>query len=126
MALEIHLGPIRLGNWGSSAGTALPAQLDTRLGIAGGATGPPALIRVRRGDEATYWELQPDRGVGVSRSGYQLRLNLDGWVVSTVLRTKRMFYGFAELPDWRAFQHLDQSRKSLKAVDGTHPDRVIL
>src|SRR5262245_22669888 len=75
MALEIHLGRIRPGNWGWSAGAALPAQLDARLGIAGGATGPPALIKVPRGNEATYWELQPERGIGVSRSGYQVRLN---------------------------------------------------
>lgn len=75
MVLEIQLERIRPGNWGWSGGTALPAQLDARLGIAGGATGPPAVIKVPRGDQATYWELQPERGIGISRSGYQLRLN---------------------------------------------------
>jgi acetamidase/formamidase len=75
MTLEICLVRIRPGTWGWSAGPTLPAQLDTRLGIAGGATGPPAVIRVPRGAEATYWELQPDRGIGVSRGGYRVRLN---------------------------------------------------
>ena len=75
MVLEIHVRRIVPGHWGWSAGTTLPAQLDARLGIAGGSSGPPALIKVPRGDGATYWELQPERGIGISRSGYQLRLN---------------------------------------------------
>jgi acetamidase/formamidase len=75
MALEIHLRRIRPGHWGWSAGPDLPAQLDGRLGLANGATGPPALIRVPRGAEATYWDLQASRRVGISRSGYRLRLN---------------------------------------------------
>jgi acetamidase/formamidase len=33
------------------------------------------LIRVPRGAEATYWDLQPSRRIGISRSGYRLRLN---------------------------------------------------
>lgn len=74
MALEIHLLRIRPGHWGWSAGAKLPAQLDSRLGIAGGAVGPPALIKVPRGAEATYWELQPARRIGISRAGYRLRL----------------------------------------------------
>ena len=88
MALEIHLGRIFPGNWGWSAGAALPAQLDARLGIAGGAGGPPALIKVPRGAEATYWELQPGRGIGVSRSGYQLRLNpfMESWECRWIYR----------------------------------------
>jgi len=75
MALEVRLKRIQPGHWGWSAGPRLPAQLDARLGIAGGASGPPALIQVPRGDHATYWDLQPERAVGISRSGYELRLN---------------------------------------------------
>src|SRR5215471_18277947 len=75
MVLEIHLKRIQPGRWGWSAGANLPAQLDARLGISGGATGPPAVIQVPRGDAATYWELQPERGIGISRSGHQLRLS---------------------------------------------------
>jgi acetamidase/formamidase len=74
MALEIQLRRIRPGHWGWSAGSGLPAQLDRWLGLANGATGPPALIRVPLGAEATYWELQPERRIGISRSGYRLRL----------------------------------------------------
>ena len=74
MTLEIRLRRIRPGHWGWSAGSELPAQLDRRLGLANGASGPPPLIRVPRGAEATYWELQPDRRIGISRSGYRLRL----------------------------------------------------
>ena len=74
MTLEIELRRIKPGHWGWSAGSELPAQLDRWLGLANGAAGPPALIRVPRGAEATYWELQPDRRVGISRSGYRLRL----------------------------------------------------
>jgi hypothetical protein len=33
---------------------------------------------------------------------------MDGCVASTALRTNRMFYGFAEVPDWRAFEHLEE------------------
>jgi len=73
--LEIHVKRVHPGHWGWSAGAMLPAQLDSCLGIAGGATGPPALIKIPRGDQATYWELQPERGIGISRAGYQLRLN---------------------------------------------------
>jgi acetamidase/formamidase len=72
--LEIQLRRIRPGHWGWSAGSELPAQLDRWLGLANGAAGPPALIRVPRGAAATYWELQPDRRIGISRSGYRLRL----------------------------------------------------
>jgi len=75
MVLEIHLRRIEPGHWGWSGGVKLPAQLDARLGIAGGATGPPAVIQVPRGEAATYWELQPERGIGISRSGHQLRLS---------------------------------------------------
>jgi len=75
MALEVRLRRIQPRHWGWSGGARLPAQLDGRLGIAGGASGPPALIQVPRGDQATYWELQPERGLGISRSGYQLRLS---------------------------------------------------
>jgi acetamidase/formamidase len=75
MVLEVGLKRIQPGRWGWSAGPRLPAQLDTRLGMGGGATGPPALIRVPRGDQATYWELRPERGVGISRFGCELRLH---------------------------------------------------
>jgi hypothetical protein len=34
-----------------------------------------------------------------------------------------MFYGFAEVAEWRAFQHLDQIREPLKTVDATHPSQ---
>src|SRR5262245_292219 len=74
MTLEIRLRRIRPGLWGWSAGSALPAQLDRWLGLGNGPGGPPALIRVPRGAEATYWELQPDRRIGISRSGYRVRL----------------------------------------------------
>jgi acetamidase/formamidase len=75
MVLEIRLRRIQPGHWGWSAGARLPAQLDARLGIAGGAAGPPAVIQVPRGDAATYWELQTERGIGISCSGHQLRLS---------------------------------------------------
>ena len=75
MTLEIRLRKIRPGRWGWSAGPTLPAQLDARLGISGGSTGPPAVIKVPRGSDATYWELQPNLGIGISRSGYRLRLS---------------------------------------------------
>ncbi|MGH7906595.1 MAG: acetamidase/formamidase family protein [Candidatus Binataceae bacterium] len=74
MVLEIRLKRIQPGRWGWSAGPEMPAQLDARLGIAGGATGPPALIKAPRGTEATFWELHSADGIGVSRSGYRLRL----------------------------------------------------
>jgi hypothetical protein len=32
-----------------------------------------------------------------------------------------MFYGFAEVADWRAFQHFYQIRELLETVDATHP-----
>lgn len=74
MTLEIQLRRIRPGHWGWSAGPDLPAQLDRWLRLGNGVAGPPALIRVPRGAEATYWELQPDRRIGISRSGYRLSL----------------------------------------------------
>jgi acetamidase/formamidase len=73
--LEVRLKRIQPGRWGWSAGPRLPAQLDARLGLGGGASGPPALITVPRGDQSTYWELEPERGVGISRSGHQLQLH---------------------------------------------------
>lgn len=75
VSLEIRLKHIRPGHWGWSAGPAMPAQLDSRLGIPGAATGPPAVINVAHGEEALYWELQPDEGIGISRSGIRLQLN---------------------------------------------------
>jgi hypothetical protein len=32
-----------------------------------------------------------------------------------------MFYGLAEVADWRAFQHFAQIREILAAVDATRP-----
>ena len=44
-----------------------------------------------------------------------------GCVASTAYQTNGLFYGFAEVANWRAFQHFDQPGKSLKTVDATHP-----
>ena len=49
-----------------------------------------------------------------------------GWMCCIyVFPTNGMFYGFAEVVNWRAFEHFDKSGKSLKAVDATHPARQI-
>jgi hypothetical protein len=37
-----------------------------------------------------------------------------------------MFYGFAEMANWRPFRHFTKSGKSLKTVDATHPHAGLL
>ena len=69
MAIEVLLRRIRAGRWGWSAGTALPSQLDARLGLAGAADGPPKVILLPRGAAATLWSLDPERNVGITRDG---------------------------------------------------------
>ena len=65
MTLEIHFRRIRTGRWGVRR-TELPSQLDARLGITGGASGPPAVILLPQGRRATFWQLNPDAQVGTS------------------------------------------------------------
>ena len=74
MTLEIRVSRIRAGRWGWSAGPKLPAQLDGRLGLGAGAAGPPAVITMPRGEAATFWEIDPDANVAVSRAGRRLKL----------------------------------------------------
>ena len=52
--LEIRINRIRTGRWGWSAGPGAPAQLDPYLGLGPGPGGPPAVITVPRGDQATF------------------------------------------------------------------------
>ncbi len=74
MTLEVLIKRIRTGRWGWSAGPGAPAQLDPHLGLGPGPGGPPAVITVPRGDHATFWELDPDAAVGVSRAGQRVKL----------------------------------------------------
>jgi acetamidase/formamidase len=75
MSLEIGIRRVRTGRWGWSAGPKLPAQMDLALGLSKVAGGPPAVIEVPRGDEACYWELDPDKERGINRNGVRLRLH---------------------------------------------------
>jgi hypothetical protein len=52
--------------------------------------------------------------------------NLVGCVASTVFGTNGMFYGLAEMANWRPFRHFTKSGKSLKTVDATHPRWLIV
>ena len=74
MTLEIRLNRIRAGRWGWSAGPKLPAQLDGQLGLGVTTVGPPAVIAVPRGEAATFWEIDPDANIAVSRAGRRLKL----------------------------------------------------
>jgi acetamidase/formamidase len=74
MVIEVFLRRIRTGRWGWSAGPGLPSQLDTRLGLPGAADGPPKVIMLPRGPAATYWSLDPEQNVGISRDRRSLRL----------------------------------------------------
>ena len=74
MTLEIRINRIRTGRWGWSAGPGAPAQLDPHLGLGPGPGGPPAVITVPRGDHATFWELDPERAIGINRAGQRLKL----------------------------------------------------
>jgi acetamidase/formamidase len=74
MTLEVRLNRVRTGRWGWSAGPKLPAQLDARLGLGAGAEGPPAVITLPRGEAATFWEIDPEANVAVSRAGRRLGL----------------------------------------------------
>ena len=74
MTLEIQFRTIRVSNWGWSAGPALPSQFDARLGLPGGAGGPPAVITVPTGDLATLWSLDADQKRGRTQSGVQIPL----------------------------------------------------
>jgi acetamidase/formamidase len=74
MTLEIRINRIRTGRWGWSAGPGAPAQLDPHLGLGPGPGGPPTVITVPRGDHATFWELDPERAIGINRAGQRLKL----------------------------------------------------
>jgi hypothetical protein len=74
MTLEIRVNRIRTGRWGWSAGPGAPAQLDPYLGLGPGLEGPPAVITVPRGDNATLWELDPEAAIGINRAGQWLKL----------------------------------------------------
>src|SRR5262249_56981304 len=43
-------------------------------GWAGGGEAPPAVITVPRGDQATFWELDPEGATGINRFGQRLKL----------------------------------------------------
>jgi hypothetical protein len=73
MTLEIHINHIRAGRWGWSAGPGAPAQLDPHLRLGPGPGGPPTVITVPRGDQATFWELDPERAIGINRTGQRLK-----------------------------------------------------
>ncbi len=72
MTLEIRFRTIRLARWGWSAGPALPSQIDPRLGLGPGSSGPPPVITVPTGDLATLWELDADRNVARTQTGLTL------------------------------------------------------
>jgi|HubBroStandDraft_6_1064221.scaffolds.fasta_scaffold148608_2 acetamidase/formamidase len=74
MTLEVRFRTIRVGTWGWSAGPGLPSQLDARLGLAGGAGGPPAVITVPTGDQATLWSLDAEKRVVRTEAGLTLAL----------------------------------------------------
>jgi acetamidase/formamidase len=75
MVLEIRIRRLRVGRWGWSAGSTLPAQMDAALGLPASASGPPAVIEVPQGDDACYWTLDPDTNRGVNRNGVRLALH---------------------------------------------------
>jgi acetamidase/formamidase len=60
MTLEVHFRTIRTGAWGWSAGPGLPSQIDPRLGLGSGSSGPPSVITVPTGDQVTLWALNAD------------------------------------------------------------------
>lgn len=72
MALEVRFRSISPGTWGWSAGPGLPSQLDGRLGLAGGAGGPPAVITVPSGDHVTLWALDAERHLAQAQNGLTL------------------------------------------------------
>src|SRR5262245_35953512 len=72
--LELRITRILTGRWGWSAGPGAPAQLDPHLGLGPGPGGPPAVITVPRGDQATFWELDPEEAIGINRLGQRLKL----------------------------------------------------
>lgn len=74
MTLEIRVHRIRTGRWGWSSGPGAPTQLDPYLALGPGPGGPPAIITVPRGDHATFWDLDPDAGIGISRAGQRVEL----------------------------------------------------
>src|ERR1700733_12036616 len=72
MTLEIRFRTIRLGKWGWSAGPALPSQIDPRLGLGPGSSGPPPVITVPTGELVTLWTLDPDANVARTQAGLSL------------------------------------------------------
>jgi acetamidase/formamidase len=74
MTLEVRFRTIRVSNWGWSAGPALPSQFDARLGLSGGAGGPPAVITVPTGDLATLWSLDAEQKKALTKSGLEIPL----------------------------------------------------
>lgn len=74
MALEIRIVKVRPGNWGWSAGSGLPSQIEARLGLGVSASGPPAVVSVPPDGVATFWELDAGSGLGRTRQGLSVRL----------------------------------------------------
>jgi acetamidase/formamidase len=72
MTLEVRFRTIRVGTWGWSAGSGLPGQFDARLGLAGGAGGPPAVITVPTGDQVTLWALDVEHQLARTQSGLRV------------------------------------------------------
>ncbi len=72
MTLEIRFRTIRPGKWGWSAGPALPSQIDPRLGLGPGSSGPPPVITVPTGDLVTLWTLDADTNVARTQAGLSL------------------------------------------------------
>lgn len=72
MTLEIRFRTIRVGAWGWSAGAKLPSQLDARLGLGGGASGPPPVITVPTGEQVTLWTLEADKQMARTHSGLSI------------------------------------------------------
>jgi acetamidase/formamidase len=72
MTLEIRFRTIRVGRWGWSAGPKLPSQLDARLGLGSGASGPPPVITVPTGELVTLWTLDADKQIARAHSGLSI------------------------------------------------------
>jgi acetamidase/formamidase len=72
MTLEIRFRTIRVGTWGWSAGPALPSQIDPRLGLGPGSSGPPPVITVPTGELATLWALDADNQIARTQTGLTL------------------------------------------------------
>src|SRR5262249_61861892 len=74
LTLETRLTRLGRGRGGGSAGRGAPAPPAPLRGLGRGPGGPPAVITVPRGDRATFWDLDPERAIGINRTGQRLRL----------------------------------------------------